>query len=184
MRGRGGWKVKGTLSKIIIIMKKIIFVRHGKAEDPVAEFSDFERSLTERGKTVSRLMARNLKEKEKDLGIIVTSPAFRAIETALIFAGVFSIPPEKIIINSNLYFNIDQNSFMDILKNTEEDVDTITLFGHNPSFTELPELLGKESPDALPKSGIVCLSFKTKTWSGINRNEGNTDYFLKPKKVL
>jgi hypothetical protein len=68
MRGRWGWKVKGTLSKIIIIMKKIIFVRHGKAEDPVAEFSDFERSLTERGKTVSRLMARNLKEKEKDLG--------------------------------------------------------------------------------------------------------------------
>lgn len=165
-------------------MKKIIFVRHGKAEESAPEFPDFDRSLTSKGKYISRLMAIKLKEKENDLGIIVTSPAFRAIETALIFAGVYAIPPEKIIINSNLYFNIDQNSFMDILKNTEEDIDTITLFGHNPSFTELPELFGNESPDILPKSGIACLSFKTKTWSGINRNAGNTDYFLKPKKVL
>jgi len=165
-------------------MKKLIFVRHGKAEDPGPEFPDFERSLTSKGKTISRLMAIKLKEKENNLGTIVTSPAFRAIETALIFAGVYEVPPEKIIVNSNLYFNIDQNSFMDILKATDEDIDIITLFGHNPSFTDLPELLGKESSEILPKSGIICLSFKTKTWSGINRNTGNTDYFLKPKKTL
>ena len=165
-------------------MKKIIFVRHGKAEDPAPEFSDFERSLTTRGKSISRLMALKLKEKEKDLGIIVTSPAFRAIETALIFTGVYKVQPEKIIINSNLYFSIDRNSFMDILKGTDEDVDTITLFGHNPSFTELPEQLGGDSFEVMPKSGILCLSFRTKTWSGINRIKGKPDYFLKPKKVL
>jgi phosphohistidine phosphatase len=165
-------------------MKKIIFVRHGKAEDPNPDFPDFERSLTNKGKSVSKMMAQKLKEKEIDPGILISSPAFRAIETAIIFARVFTIPPEKIIINSNLYFSIDQNSFMEILKTTEEDVDTITLFGHNPSFTELPELFSKESMDVLPKSGIICLSFRTKTWSGINRNTGNTDYFLKPRKVL
>ena len=165
-------------------MKKIIFVRHGRAEEAAPEFSDFERSLTARGKSISRLMALKLKEKEKDLGIIVTSPAFRAIETALIFTGVYAIPPEKIIINSNLYFSIDQNSFLDILKSTEDDVDTITLFGHNPSFTELPEQLCGDRFEVMPKSGIICLSFRTKTWSGINRDKGETDYFLKPKKVL
>jgi phosphohistidine phosphatase len=165
-------------------MKKLIFIRHGKAEDTAAEFPDFERSLTSRGKTVSRLMALKLKEKENNLGIIVTSPAFRALETALIFAGIYGILPEKMIINSNLYFNIDQNSLMDIFKSTEEDIDIITLFGHNPSFTELPELLARESFGILPKSGIVCLSFKSKTWSGINSDTGYTEYFLKPKKVL
>ena len=64
-------------------MKKIIFVRHGKAEEPCDGFADFERSLTERGKNISRLMASKLKEIEKDPGIIITSPAFRALETAL-----------------------------------------------------------------------------------------------------
>lgn len=165
-------------------MKKIIFVRHGKAEDPGPEFSDFERSLTTTGKDISRRMAVKLKEKVSDLGIIVSSPAFRAIETALIFAGVYGFPPEKIIINSNLYFNIDHDSFMELLKATNDEFDTITLFGHNPSFTDLPGLLSKENSEMLPKSGIICLSFKTKTWSGISANAGNKDYFLRPNKVL
>lgn len=165
-------------------MKKVIFVRHGKAEDPAQEFPDFERSLTSKGKEISRQMALKLKEKENDVGVIITSPAFRSIETALIFAGVYGIPAERIIINSNCYFKIDQNSFMDILKSIKEDVNTITLFGHNPSFTDLVELFARDFGEILPKSGVICLSFKTKTWSGINHNEGNIDYFMKPKKVL
>ena len=35
-------------------MKKLIFIRHGKAEDQAADISDFERSLTLRGKSQSR----------------------------------------------------------------------------------------------------------------------------------
>lgn len=165
-------------------MKKLIFVRHGKAEDRAPEFSDFERSLTVKGKVISRGMAFKLKEKEKDPGVIVTSPAFRALETAIIFSSVYGLIPEKIIIDSDLYFNTDQKSFFEILKKIKEEVDVVTLFGHNPSFTELPELFCKESIEVLPKSGIICLSFNTKTWSGISLNSGTTEYFLKPKKIL
>ena len=165
-------------------MKKLIFVRHGNAEDRVPEFSDFERSLTVNGKVISRAMALKLKEKEKDPGVFVTSPAFRALETAIIFSSVYGLLPEKIIIDSNLYFNVDQNSFFEILKKIKEDVDVIILFGHNPSFTELPELFCNENVEVLPKSGIICLSFNTKTWSGISHNSGTTEYFLKPKKIL
>jgi phosphohistidine phosphatase SixA len=34
-------------------MKRLIFVRHGKAEDGSPEISDFERSLTLKGKVIS-----------------------------------------------------------------------------------------------------------------------------------
>ena len=47
-------------------MKKLIFIRHGKAEDQAAEISDFERSLTIRGKSQSRLMAQLLRSHEKE----------------------------------------------------------------------------------------------------------------------
>ena len=129
-------------------------------------------------------MAGKLKEKEKDIGIIITSPAFRAIETALIFAGEYGIDAEKIVIKSNLYFKIDEKSFIDILKSIDEDVNTITLFGHNPSFTELAGYFCREAFDVVPKSGIVCLSFNVKTWSEVKCNTGNPDLVLKPKKVL
>ena len=66
-------------------MKKLIFVRHGKAEEEAPGISDFERSLTSSGKKISKQMAR-LNQK-KNLPVFVSSPAFRALETALIFAG-------------------------------------------------------------------------------------------------
>lgn len=165
-------------------MKKIIFVRHGRAEDDSPDIPDFERSLTSRGKTVTRLMAGKLKEKVKDIGVIVTSPAFRAIETALIFAGEYGVNAEKIVLNSAIYFRLDEKLFIDILKSIDEEVDTISLFGHNPSFTELAGYFCKEPGDVIPKSGIVCLSFNVKTWSDVKRNSGNPDLILKPKKVL
>jgi len=65
-----------------------------------------------------------------------------------------------------------------------EEVDTVTLFGHNPSFTELAGYFCNESCDVVPKSGVVSLTFDTKTWSGIKPDSGRSELFLKPKKLL
>jgi phosphohistidine phosphatase len=161
-------------------MKKLIFVRHGKAEEGSSEISDFERSLTLKGKVISRLMARKLMEKEKSPGIILTSPAFRALETALIFAGEFGIDPDKIIMNSNLYFKMSLQNLPSVLSSINEDAEVVTIFGHNPSFTQIANSLCVEGCDIIPKTGIIAISFKIMMWSDIGRNNGKTEYFLKP----
>ena len=163
-------------------MKKIIFVRHGKAEDGSSEISDFERSLTLKGKAISRVMALKLVEKEKSPGIIITSPAFRALETAIIFAGEFGMKADNIILNSNIYYKMSLQSLTTILSLINEDAEIITLFGHNPSFTQIVNSLSKEGCEFIPKSGVVCISFKIMTWSDIGRNNGKIEYFLKPEK--
>jgi phosphohistidine phosphatase len=163
-------------------MKKIIFVRHGKAEDGTSEISDFERSLTEKGKLISRLMAQKLKTKEKNPGILLTSPAFRALETALIFAGEFNIKSENVILNSKIYQGLSLKNLPEILASIGEETETITLFGHNPSFSDLADDLTKEGCDPLPKTGIACISFNIKTWSEVARNDGKLEFFLKPAK--
>jgi len=165
-------------------MKKLIFIRHGRAEDPAPEISDFERSLTLKGKIISKLMARKLREKENSPGIMITSPAFRALETAFIFAEEFGIEPENIIINSNLYYKMNFHSLQEFLSLVSEDDDTITMFGHNPSFTEITESLCKEGCDFMPKCGVISISFNIRTWSEIRHNTGKMEYFLKPEKVL
>jgi phosphohistidine phosphatase len=163
-------------------MKKIIFIRHARAEEPSPEISDFERSLTIRGKTVSRLMARSFREKQSNPGLFITSPAFRAIETAFIFAGELGIKHDNILIDSNLYHRADIKHLLELLKNTNEDIDTITLFGHNPAFTEMPDRLCKSGCEFLTKTSIVCISFPVKTWSEIKLDSGKQEYFLKPEK--
>lgn len=161
-------------------MKKLIFVRHSKAEMPLHEISDFERSLTTKGKLLANAMALKLKEKESSAGVILTSPAFRAVETALIFAGVFGIPPGEILMAGNIYYRFNLKTLLEDLNKIKEEEEIVTLFGHNPSFTELAGTLSREGCNILQKCAIVGISFKISTWSEINHNTGNIEYFLKP----
>jgi phosphohistidine phosphatase len=165
-------------------MKKLIFVRHGKAEDPGTGISDYERSLTMKGKIISRLMGKRLREIEKSHVTIITSPAFRAIETALIFAMEFGIESDKIIVNSNLYHKMSLRYFQEILSGAGENCDTVIMFGHNPSFTEIANSLCREGCDFIPKSGVVGISFDIRTWSEIRQRSGKQEFFLKPEKEL
>jgi phosphohistidine phosphatase len=162
-------------------MKKIIFVRHGIAEDQAFEITDFERSLTHKGKTISKKMARQLMEKESGLGVIITSSAFRALETAYIFAGEFGIKPENAIVDSNLYNKMNVNYLIELLSVRCSKSEIITMFGHNPAFTEIADYLCNKGCDFIPKSGVVCISFNIKNWGELKHHTGQMEYFLKPK---
>jgi phosphohistidine phosphatase len=129
-------------------------------------------------------MAHKLREKEKSPGVIITSPAFRALETALIFAGEFGISTDDVILNSNIYYKMSLQNLPAVLSVISEDSDTVSLFGHNPSFSQITNSLSKEGCDSMPKSGIICISFNIMTWSDLKRNNGKTEYFLKPDDIL
>jgi len=165
-------------------MKKMIFVRHGRAEESTSMIPDYERSLTTKGKNISEQMALILKQKEKTPAVLVTSPAFRAYETALVFARVLEYDPDRIVLKNNLYSHATLKSFSEILEEISDDINSVIFFGHNPSFTEIPDRLSKSGCNFLPKTGIVCISFKTDTWKEIVREKGTIDYFLKPEKTL
>jgi phosphohistidine phosphatase len=163
-------------------MKKLIFIRHGRAEDQTSEISDFERSLTIKGKVISRQMACRFREKESDPGLFITSPAFRALETAYIFAAEFGYKPEDIIVDSGLYHKSGIKNLFEILGRIDEGINTITLFGHNPAFTELPDRLSTQGCEFVTKTSVVCISFHAGTWSEIKLDSGKQEYFLKPEK--
>ena len=165
-------------------MKKIIFVRHGKAEEVSSGISDYERSLTIKGKIISRLMAKRLKGIEKSSVTLISSPAFRALETALIFALEFGIAAEKITMNSNIYYKMNLRHLSEILAQAGETCNTVILVGHNPSFTEIANSLSHEGCDFMPKSGVLGLSFDVSTWPEIRQKAGKQLFYLIPEKDL
>jgi phosphohistidine phosphatase len=165
-------------------MKKLIFIRHAKAEDYGPELPDFERSLVLSGKKSSRLMASILKSKEKDPGLVLSSHAFRALETALIFCREYDISIDKIRLFPGLYTGMDTQDIASVLKAQSDDIRTITLFGHNPLITGLATFFAVREPEDIPKTGILCLSFDKENWADIGPGSGKTIYFLKPKSLL
>jgi phosphohistidine phosphatase len=163
-------------------MKKIIIIRHSKAEDQIPGISDFERSLTPRGKAIAHQMAKELSKVDKGPGLFVSSPAFRALETAIIFASDLGVDHDKILINNNIYNRMNMNTLFSILSETGEQYDKILLFGHNPGFTEITNNLCMEGCEFMPKCAIAGISFGVKTWKEIGRNSGIMEFFLKPEK--
>ncbi|HLN56695.1 MAG TPA: histidine phosphatase family protein [Bacteroidales bacterium] len=165
-------------------MKKLIFVRHAKAEpeEEIPGLSDFERSLTPGGKKVAKLMAQAFLKKDPSPGLIISSPAFRALETAMIFAAEAGSSYDNIVLNSGLYFSASLEKLTKILSGVSDDLTTISLFGHNPAFTDMPDKLSKTGCGPVPKTGVVCLTFDTDKWTEITKGSGNLEYFLKPGK--
>jgi phosphohistidine phosphatase len=161
-------------------MKKLIFVRHGKAEDSESYASDFVRSLTAKGKDVSAQMAKRLTKREKGEITIITSPAFRAIETALIFAATTKTEYSSILINESIYGSFGIDKLINILEEAGDSADTIALFGHNPSFSLMVNHFSGTNRGFMPKSGVACFEFQTTVWGGISAANATLLYFLTP----
>lgn len=164
--------------------RKLIFIRHARAEDQVQGMSDFERSLTKKGKRHSKLLARIMKSKDNDPGVIVSSPAFRALETALIFCREYGISTDTVMIRPELYSDLNKEDYMPLITSSAGNATTLTFFGHNPLITEMASCFAAEDPGGLPKTGIICLSFEAESWSEIEPQSGITEYFLSPKTSL
>lgn len=164
--------------------KKVILIRHSNAEAQSPEFSDFERSLTTKGKANAKMMAAILKSREKDPGILVTSPAFRAYETALIFNEAFGLDPGRVKLCRELYSGISNDDIISFFRSQNDDNDIITLFGHNSLISDMARALNSGATEDLPKTGIICLSFRAEKWNLIESGKGKVDYFLKPKSLL
>ena len=83
--------------------KKIFIVRHGKSDWSTPDISDIDRPLKPRGIRDAYKMAKLLKQKKEQIELIISSPATRAIHTAIIFSRILQIPEKNILIEYKLY---------------------------------------------------------------------------------
>lgn len=161
--------------------KRVILVRHSKTEEQANLLSDYERSLTFSGKEISHTMARKLLGDTDSLGLIITSPAFRAVETALIFAEEYNTTADEIRLCPELYHSVSTAEILEIIASLDDSVSVVTLFGHNPLISETASLLSSGTAEFIPKTGVVIIDFNCSSWEAIPATGGQLVKFLKPK---
>lgn len=163
-------------------MKKIIFVRHAKAVEPSAEITDSERSLKAKGlsdahKTAKKLLVFNIRP-----DLILTSPAFRALETAIVFADELNFSKKKIHLSESLYFDYTTNDFVEMIQKQSNRHNTILVCAHNPKISEIVAGFAAEFHDQLPTCGVAVIDFSIKKWKKINVREGKLSLYIFPEK--
>ncbi|MEO8719619.1 MAG: histidine phosphatase family protein [Ginsengibacter sp.] len=163
-------------------MKTLLLIRHAKSswDDPM--LSDFERTLTERGKSDAKMMAKRLKEKSIRINFFVTSPAKRAKKTAKIFMKEFDRKEKNLSIVPTLYEG-SVKDFYEAIESLNHKVDTVALYAHNPGITEFVNSLNCSPIYNMPTCAVFALQIKTEDWKEFHKAQKEFLFFEYPKKI-
>jgi phosphohistidine phosphatase len=163
-------------------MKKLYLIRHAKSSWSDPGLDDIERPLNKRGLKDAARMGKVLKKTLHKPDYVITSSARRAQETAEIFVDKIGFPVGKIVIEERIY-DASTYDLLEIIKELDDKLDIVVLFGHNPGLTNLANLLNDVEIDNIPTCGVFAIEFDVKSWRKISEKNGTFISFDYPKKL-
>ena len=161
-------------------MKYLYLIRHAKSSWEDDSLKDIDRPLNERGLHDAPLMGNVLKSMNIVPDKIVSSPAKRAITTALTIAGKVGYKEENILQDPNVYHS-GLPELLKILCGFDNSWQKVFFVGHNPGFTQLAELITSEDFGNIPTCGIVGIELDISNWIELSRGIGSVCLYDYPK---
>ena len=140
-----------------------------------------DRPLAERGTRGADTMAHRLMEMGLVPGLLFSSPANRALNTALIMARVWELDPSSLQVHDELYMAYG-SEILKVIERAPDGVANLAIFGHNPSFTGFANTFLEDPLDNLPTAGVVVVTLESDRWKGISRKHVKRCHVDFPKK--
>lgn len=166
-------------------MKTLYLIRHATAEDGSSSsmFRDFDRDLTSTGIIEAARMAKYVESKGYSVGLITSSKANRAAETAKIMAEQWHIDADAIQFDDNIYGG-GPRAYLAVINSLSEEISSVAIVGHNPDISFFGEYLTRDDTGGqMRKAGVLILSFKDLTWAEISNKSGSVVAYFDPKTV-
>ena len=163
-------------------MKHLTIIRHAKSSWKDESLPDVLRPLNKRGKRDAPMMGERLARRGLEAGVLISSPAPRALATAEVIAGAIGYPPEEIRVDDELY-GANLFALLDIVQGLDGGVDSVILLGHNPGLAELVDYFSPRLIGNLPTCGIVELAFDVEAWRDVGEAEPTSAYVDYPKMI-
>ena len=164
----------------------LFILRHAKSDWEKDVATDFERPLSERGLRDAYKMANWLIQQTDLPTMIVSSPALRAYQTALIFAHALDIQPGDINFDKRTY-EASVSNILEIIRQFPETAKSILLIGHNPGFDSLLQTLctmaESRADGKLMTTAAVARVSVAGTWQRISSNSCELSLFSRPKEL-
>jgi phosphohistidine phosphatase len=150
-------------------MKTLFLVRHAKSSRDEPALPDKDRPLNDRGKRDAPKMGERLAKRGVRPGLILSSPAKRALKTAQIIAKKLDYKLADIVVDERLYAT-GANELLRVIRKLGAKPKSVMLFGHNPELTELAHRLSNEIT-RLPTCAVAEFTFDAKSWSNIGNKK-------------
>lgn len=160
-------------------MKKIQIIRHSKSSWKY-NLKDHKRPLKKRGEKDAILVANYLKINFIKPEKIICSDAVRTIKTSAIFIEKLELNNIKFVLN-NLLYDFSGNSLIEVIKNCDNSINNLMIFGHNYAITNFVNSYGNLHIENVPTSGYVEIDFDINSWK--NLTQGKTVKRVFPKHL-
>ena len=81
-------------------------------------------------------------------------------------------------------YGIGSYELIDFVSDLDDYIDHVMIIGHNPTMTDVINMLSSTRLDNLPTGGIAQITFSEKSWkTAMQRQEGNLEFLEFPKGV-
>jgi phosphohistidine phosphatase SixA len=70
-----------------------------------------------------------------------------------------------------------------MIASTANNISTLAIIGHNPTFTELGHYYGKHFAKSISKCGVLALQFNVNDWQSIKPYTGESLFYISPKTL-
>lgn len=159
--------------------KILHILRHAKSGWNSEGIADIDRPLKTKGVKSAYEISRKMKLGGLTPELIISSPADRALHTAVIFARVFELNMKNLQIN-NLMYESSSGKILDHIRKISNDTGSLMIVGHNPDLTDLAGSFMKMPIEDIPTSGVVTLTFGCDSWKKIDRECLESHMFIFP----
>ncbi len=161
-------------------MKKLYLVRHAKSSWKLEGISDIDRPLKGRGIRDAHSTSEWLRQQDEIPQRLISSPATRALHTALIFSRNLNYHFDELDIRKEVY-HASTTTLTEIVRSFDDAFDSVMLFGHNPTITDFVNRCIDHRIDNVPTTGVACLSFDVDHWRDIDK-KADLVFFDYPKR--
>ena len=172
-------------------MRRLLLLRHAKAEPGAAEQEDHDRTLTERGVADAAAMARYLRKQGYIPSRILCSTSLRTVQTV---EPVLKLAPAPVDYLAAIY--LAPPGRLMALAQDAADADTVLmLVGHNPGLEQCAVLLAREPvkpreqhrldvlEEKFPTAALAVLDFDIARWKQLAPGTGRLVDFARPKDI-
>lgn len=164
-------------------MKTIYLVRHAKSDWDNSDLLDIDRPLNQRGYSDAVRMSQFLKENKIAPDVIISSPAIRAISTALIFTRNLNYDTSEVTIQPDLYES-SLKKYLSCISKIDEKYKSAMLFAHNPFISETANILTDALNTEMQTCAVVGISFdECVDWSEVAKSKGKLELYEFPKNI-
>lgn len=170
-------------------MRRLLLLRHAKAERLQPGGRDQDRALTERGRADAKTLGAYLARHHSIPDRAVVSTAARTRETWVRAATAFGQAPPASF--EDRLYNASPQVILEVIKETAAEVSTLLVIGHNPGLQELAAMLiatgdveaRERLGEEFPTSALATISFAAENWTGVHAHGGRLEHFVTPKSL-